>query len=76
MNSVLAEPAAGLVAIALGHARRGFRIFPLHPYSKSPAINQWEQHASCDPFRIRDWWDRWPGNNIAIACMAPRPRRP
>ena len=41
---------------ALALAARGFRVFPLHPNSKIPAIDRFPQRATTDPSQIRDWW--------------------
>lgn len=37
-------------------AGRGFRVFPVRPYGKKPAIKQFELLASSDPEVIREWW--------------------
>lgn len=68
MNTTVAPPTRLLLDIALDHAGRGFRIFPLHPATKVPAIKHWEADATGDLARIRRWWLRWPADNIAIAC--------
>lgn len=65
------QPAAMLSA-ALANAERGFHIFPLHTYSKVPAITDWENRASRDPDRIRAWWTRGPALNVAVACGPSR----
>ncbi|MCU1645442.1 MAG: uncharacterized protein JWN03_5717 [Nocardia sp.] len=57
-----------MLPTALANAERGFHIFPLHAYSKLPAITDWENQASRDPDRIRAWWTRGPALNVAIAC--------
>jgi putative DNA primase/helicase len=43
-------------------------VFPLVPRSKRPLIAEWPTKASIDPPTIRDWWLKWPGANIGIAC--------
>ncbi|WP_405180844.1 bifunctional DNA primase/polymerase [Nocardia sp. NBC_01377] len=53
---------------ALACAARGFRVFPLHPGAKTPAIENWNAAATLDERRIRWWWHRWPDGNIGIAC--------
>ena len=41
---------------ALALARKGFRVFPLHPNSKIPAINDFPNAATTDEAKIRAWW--------------------
>lgn len=41
---------------ALDLAARGFRVFPLSPGRKTPAFEGWQQAATLDPARIRQWW--------------------
>lgn len=41
---------------ALNLARRGFRVFPLEPNSKTPAIMGWPKKATTDEAAIRRWW--------------------
>jgi hypothetical protein len=54
----------GEVALAL--AAKGFRVFPLIPRQKTPAIKRWPQCATTDVTQIREWWtDR--DYNIGIA---------
>src|SRR6266536_6579174 len=61
------DPRDELLATALGHARRGWRVFPLRPGDKRPAVRDWEARATTDPTRIERAWraDRF---NIGIAC--------
>lgn len=60
------------LASALALAARGFRVFPLHPNSKIPAINDFPNAATTDEKQIRDWWSDpiqkcEKDNNIGIA---------
>lgn len=60
---------------ALGHAAKGFWIFPLAPRKKSPVIPKAEggrgfQDATTDETQIRRWWDRWPQANIGAEMSA------
>jgi hypothetical protein len=61
------DPRDELLATALAHARRGWRVFPLRPGDKRPAVRDWETRATTDPARIERAWraDRF---NIGIAC--------
>jgi hypothetical protein len=50
---------------------RGWPVFPLHPYSKVPAVTGWQRAASTDPARLELWWAatrRGPAFNVGIAC--------
>lgn len=61
------DPRDEFLATALAHARRGWRVFPLRPGDKRPAVRDWETRATTDPARIERAWraDRF---NIGIAC--------
>jgi hypothetical protein len=63
---MIAKPLPRLVA-ALTAAGRGWPVFPLHPYSKYPAVRDWERRATCDPEELTRWWAAAP-YNIDIAC--------
>ncbi len=58
-----------LMAAALGVAGQGWPVFPLLPGRKRPRpeLTDWETRATLDPDRIRHWWARHPGDNVAIA---------
>ncbi|MFG3123674.1 bifunctional DNA primase/polymerase [Streptomyces sp. NPDC048201] len=72
-----------LLRAALDAAARGWRVFPLRPCGKPPALHgeqscprtgecasghvKWEQRATTDPDRIRAAWSRAPFN-VGIAC--------
>jgi Bifunctional DNA primase/polymerase, N-terminal len=61
-----AEP--GPLASALAAADAGWHVFPCAPGAKRPALREnWQDLATTDPARIRDWWARRP-YNIGIAC--------
>lgn len=51
---------------ALWHARRGFFVFPLRANSKKPAVTRWQEWATREEAKIREWWERHPDNNIGI----------
>lgn len=51
-----------LMAAALSAAERGWRVFPVTPDDKTPAVRAWEQRATTDPDRIRRCWSAGPFN--------------
>jgi bifunctional DNA primase/polymerase-like protein len=57
------------LAAALRALERGWPVFPLHPYSKYPAVRDWPHHATCELDQVTRWWASAP-YNIAIACQA------
>jgi hypothetical protein len=44
----------------------GLRVFPLVPGKKIPLIPNWQNEATTDEAKIREWWTRWPKANIGI----------
>jgi len=52
---------------ALAAAQRGWRVFPLVPDAKRPAVRGWERRATTDPDRIRRCWTAGP-YGVGIAC--------
>lgn len=61
------QPRTALLTAALRAANRDWRVFPLRPGDKRPAIQHWEERATTDIARIRACWDSAP-YNIGIAC--------
>jgi hypothetical protein len=57
------------LAAALRAVERGWPVFPLHPYSKYPAVRDWPRRATCDLQQITRWWVGGP-YNVGIACQA------
>lgn len=53
--------------IALDHASRGFRVFPITAGYKFPPLVRWTVRATTDPATVRQWWERWPDANVGIA---------
>ena len=58
---------------ALAYAERGWPVFPCLPGRKAPATEHGHLDATTDPARIRAWFSRRPGLNLAIATGAPGP---
>ncbi len=52
---------------ALTAARRGWPVFPVFPYSKYPAVDNWENRATCDESQLADWW-KAAAYNPCVAC--------
>lgn len=52
---------------ALAYAHRGWRVVPIKPGEKRPALNAWQDAATTDPELIADWWSHWPDHGIGIA---------
>jgi hypothetical protein len=55
------------LAAALHAAERGWPVFPVYPYSKYPAVPDWEHRATRDLDQITRWWQQ-AAFNIGIAC--------
>lgn len=51
---------------ALELARNGFRILPVKPKLRKPAITQWVSRATTDENKIEDWFDEFQGMNYGV----------
>ncbi|MFJ2200829.1 bifunctional DNA primase/polymerase [Streptomyces violaceusniger] len=55
---------------------RGFHVFPVEPYEKTPHTLypgqpytlRWSEAATNELDRVTEYWKRWPNANIGIAC--------
>jgi len=56
---------------ALDYAEAGFSVIPVRPSDKAPYTAHGLKEATTDAETIREWWDRWPDANVAIACGKP-----
>lgn len=56
-----------LLTAALSAADRGWRVFPLRPDDKRPAVRDWQALATTDGARIKACWANAP-YNVGIAC--------
>lgn len=59
---------SAMLTAALQYAAEGLRVFPLQTRGKRPRIKRWQEEATADPDRIREWWGRWPEANIGIVA--------
>lgn len=55
-----------LLEDALFLASKHFYVFPLKSNSKFPQIEEWQDHATHDVEKIKEWWTKWPDANIGI----------
>lgn len=52
---------------ALQYAKKGFKVFPLYPNSKSQQVlRSWINEATNDLEQIRKWWNENPNYNIGL----------
>jgi hypothetical protein len=51
---------------ALKLALAGFKVFPILPNDKRPAIDSWPERATSDPAAVGAWWKENPDYNIGI----------
>jgi hypothetical protein len=49
---------------ALALARDGYRVFPIVPNAKVPAITGWQIAATRSEDQIKQWWSENPDYNI------------
>lgn len=61
---------SSLLQTALECAKLGFYVFPLGDKSKKPRIEgeDWEEIATTDPAKIKEWWGKFPRANIGLAA--------
>ena len=52
---------------ALRLARSGFRVFPLIPGDKKPAVSRFPVVATTDEAQIRQWWTDRPDCNVGVS---------
>lgn len=56
-----------ILRAALSYAERGWRVVPLLPRGKRPAIDAWQDNATTDEDTIVAWWEANPSYNVGIA---------
>jgi hypothetical protein len=64
-TAAASRPNAKLAA-ALALADYGFSVFPLIPNDKRPLIENWQNLATNDKSRVKEWWHQSPDANIGI----------
>ncbi len=52
---------------ALDYARQGWRVIPILPGSKRPALTRWTEQATTDSATIKEWWDGHDDYGVGIA---------
>jgi len=52
---------------ALSYIQMGFAVFPCRPGRKEPLTEHGFKDATVDPQQVREWWDKVPTVNVAIA---------
>lgn len=57
-----------LLESALHYAAMGWRILPVNPLIKVPAIKEWQTKATRDPDQITAWWSANPHYNVGALC--------
>ena len=55
-----------LLTAALGHAARGWHVFPIVTGTKRPANRHGVTDATTDTMRINEWWTANPDSGIGI----------
>lgn len=53
---------------ALAYIDLGWSVFPLLPRSKKPAVTHGVKDATDCADDVREWWEKHPDHNVAIAC--------
>ena len=59
-------PTPGTLDAALGYAARGWRVVPILPGEKRPALNDWVNKATTDTDLITEWWEAHPDHGIGL----------
>ena len=71
MPAAAAGAAPSTLDVALGYARRGWRVVPIPPGEKFPrGITAWQTEGSTDEAKITHWWTQAPDHGIGIVTGA------
>jgi hypothetical protein len=72
--SAAAEPQNNpqdVLSAALDYASAGWRVVPIGPKRKFPAMQEWQTHASSNPEEIKNWFTgMYRGHGVGIATGA------
>jgi len=52
---------------ALEYANQGWRVIPILPGEKRPALTRWTEQATTDAHTIKEWWDGHDDYGVGIA---------
>lgn len=55
---------------AIAYASRGWRVHPIPPKMKHPAMPRWQENATTDEHRIRRYYGQHPTHGVCIATGA------
>ena len=67
-QSTEVDGAARSLAWAQRYAARGWRVLPIIPGEKRPALNAWQNAATTDATTIETWWTKtYPDHGVGIA---------
>lgn len=66
-NIVPGDDSKLLVAAASVYVQLGWRVFPINPKGKNPLIANWQEQATRNMSKVREWGRMWPDANIGIA---------
>lgn len=60
------RPSIDLIEYALKYAQMGIYVIPIKPGEKTPLLKNWQDRASANAEKIREWWGKHPNANIAL----------
>lgn len=63
----LALDGADPLAHAIAYAQLGWRVVPILPGQKRPAVDRWTERATTDPELIAQWWQANPQHGVGVA---------
>jgi hypothetical protein len=66
-----ATDTAACLARALDYAARGWHVLQVHPRSKNPVAEAWQQLATTDPAVVEGWWPAGARWNVGVQ-LGPR----
>lgn len=57
-----------LLEAAISYAKIGWHVFPCAPGKKTPITAHGVKDATKNVDQIKEWWEKYPNANIAVAC--------